>query len=136
MTSKSFTSLLIPFAILLAGCREPIGWDETFEQPVYPPFEIKSNINIITLYDGMESEPGDTIEIKWNSYNNLKKVDIYLYRKATQKITIATGLKNSFKYNWVIPLEIPHSLHYHIKIVNHDNPEDYKMGDRFSIIKR
>ena len=117
--------------ILLGGCRLLTGYNtepETVVEPVY------INAFIITSPEKSSFwKPGDMMEIKWITSGSIDKVDIQLYRKSTFIRDLKYNLMNNGSFKWYIPNEIDYSLHYHIKIINHNNPDEYELSDRFAI---
>jgi len=117
--------------ILLGGCRLLTGLNtepETVVEPVY------INAFIITSPEKSSFwKPGKVMKIKWITSGSVEKVDIQLYRKSAFKIELKNNLKNNGSFLWNIPNNIDHSLHYMIKIINHSNPDEYELSDRFAI---
>ena len=73
------------------------------------------------------------MEIKWITSGSVEKVDIQLYRKSEIKKSLKNNFKNDDSFIWYLPNDINHSLHYHIKITNHNNPDEHELSDRFAI---
>ena len=117
--------------ILLGGCRLLTGYNtepETVVEPVY------INAFIITSPEKSSFwKPGDMMKIKWITSGSIDKVDIQLYRKSTFIRDLKYNLMNNGSFKWYIPNEIDCSLHYHIKIINHNNPDEFELSDRFAI---
>ena len=117
--------------ILLGGCRLLTGVNtepETVVEPVY------INAFIITSPEKSSFwKPGKVMEIKWITSGSVEKVDIQLYRKTTLLRNLKINLMNNGIFIWNIPGDIDHSVHYHIKIINHNNPDEYELSDRFAI---
>jgi hypothetical protein len=78
-------------------------------------------------------KPSEIMEIRWTVSGSVEKVDIQLFRKSAFQISLINNLENIGSYKWHIPNNIDQSLHYHIKIINHFNPEEYKLSDSFAI---
>lgn len=123
-------SLLI-FSVLLSGCRQIFGESEQSESIVSAPTEA-ANIIVTSPVHGTIWNPGDTITIKWIA-PTIKKLEVQLYRKSEYKFTITENLENSGQFNWIVPLEIPLSNHYLVKLANHNNHDVYKFSGRFGI---
>jgi len=119
--------------IILSGCRKLL---ETDEFAIDPNVDYKAKFTVYHPYDGFEIEPGETLTIKWQTNKEINWVDIFLYRKSAQELSIAVRKKNSNEYAWVIPPELHWSLHYSIKIQNHYDNEEFGFSDTFSIIIR
>jgi Ser-Thr-rich glycosyl-phosphatidyl-inositol-anchored membrane family len=132
MKAIKFTlkSLLI-FSVLLSGCRQIFGEREQSGSIVSAPTEA-ANINVISPVHGTIWNPGDTITIKWIA-PTIKKLEIQLYRKSEYKFTITENLENIGQFNWIVPLDIPLSNHYLVKVANHNNQDVYKFSGRFGI---
>jgi hypothetical protein len=64
---------------------------------------------------------------------NFEKIDIQLYRKSEFKFTITENLENTGKFDWIVPIDIPLSNHYLVKVINHNNTDVYKFSGRFGI---
>ena len=120
------------FTLFTAGCRLLTGDDtvpETVSQPDY--------LNAFTIISPERSsfwKPGDVLEIKWTTRGSVEKVDIQLYQKTLLITDLKENLINNGSFEWNIPIDISHSLQYQIKIINHYNPEEYNISDRFAII--
>jgi len=120
-------------AILLGGCRLLINdypEPETVVEPVY--------LNTFTITSPAYSsfwKPGALLKIKWITTGSVEKVDIQLYRKTTLLRDLIINLMNNGIFIWNIPGDIDHSVHYHIKIINHNNPDEYELSDRFAILE-
>jgi hypothetical protein len=126
---------IIIAVILISACREFLN-DKSDEFALSPNTEIENAINVYHPYDGFEIEPGETLTIKWQTKKEIDWVDIFLYRKSTQTLSIAVKKKNSNEYAWNIPSDLHWSLHYSIKVQNHYDDEDFDFSDTFSIIVR
>ncbi|MEE9449128.1 MAG: Ser-Thr-rich GPI-anchored membrane family protein [Ignavibacteriaceae bacterium] len=121
---------LLP-TILLGGCRLLTG-DNT--EPISVVEPVYLNAFIITSPEKSSFwKPGDMMEIKWITSGSIDKVDIQLYRKSAFKKELENNLKNNGSFIWNIPNDIDHSLHYHIKIINHYNPDEYELSNGFAI---
>lgn len=118
--------------ILLGGCRLLINdypEPESVVEPIY--------LNAFTITSPKYSsfwKPGNTMEIKWITSGSIEKVDIQLFRKTTLLRDLKINLMNNGSFIWNIPNDIDHSVHYHIKIINHNNPDEYELSDRFAIL--
>jgi hypothetical protein len=132
MKAIKFTlkSLLI-FSVLLSGCRQIFGEREQTESIVSAPTEA-ANIIVASPVHGTIWNPGDTITIKWIA-PTIKKLKIQLYRKNEYKFTITENLENTGQFDWIVPLDIPLSNHYLVKVGNHNNHDVYKFSGRFGI---
>ncbi len=119
--------------IILSGCRKLL---ETDDFAIDPNVDYKAKFTVYHPYDGFEIEPGETLTIKWQTNKEINWVDIFLYRKSAQELSIVVRKKNSNEYAWVIPQELHWSLHYSIKIQNHYDNEEFGFSDTFSIIIR
>jgi len=119
--------------IILSGCRKLL---ETDEFAIDPNVDYKAKFTVYHPYDGFEIEPGETLTIKWQTNKEINWVDIFLYRKSAQELSIVVRKKNSNEYAWDIPHELHWSLHYSIKIQNHYDNEEFGFSDTFSIIIR
>jgi len=121
--------------IILSGCRELLN-EKSDEFAINPNVDYKANFIIYQPYDGFEIEPGEVLTIKWQTNKEINWVDIFLYRKSTQELSIVVRKKSSNEYVWVIPPDLHWSLHYSIKIQNHYDNEEFGFSDTFSIIVR
>jgi len=118
-------------AILLGGCRLFINDYPEPETVVEPDY-----LNAFTITSPKYSsfwKPGNTMEIKWITSGSVEKVDIQLYNKSDFRKNLGDNLNNNGSFKWYIPKDIRHSLHYHIKIINHNNPDENELSDRFAI---
>ena len=122
---------LLVFSVLLTGCRQIFGDREQPELIVQAPIEA-SNILVNSPSQGTIWKPGETITINWIA-PTIKKIDIQLYRKSEFKFSITENLENSGKFDRILPLDIPLSNHYLVKITSHSNPDIFKFSGRFGI---
>ena len=118
-----------------SGCRNLLK-DKTDDFLINPNLEHEGTFNIYFPHEGFEIEPGEILTIKWYSRPDVDYVDLYLFRKSTQTLTIELKKKNSGEYAWNIPTDLHWSLHYSIKIQDHYSPEIFGYSDSFSIIIR
>lgn len=128
---KIILKTLLIFSVLLTGCRQIFGDREQPESIVLAPTEA-SNIFVSSPIQGTIYNPGDTLSVKWIA-PTIKKIDIQLYRKSEYKFTIAENLENTGRFDWIVPLEIPLSNHYLVKVINHNNLDTYQFSGRFGI---
>jgi hypothetical protein len=122
---------LVIGAFFFSGCRQILGDSEPPESIIQPPFEATKIIVTEPVY-GTIRKPGDTLSIKWTAHT-IRKIDIQLFRKSEYKFTIIENLENIGKFDWKIPLDIPLSNHYLIKIVSHINENIYEFSGQFGI---
>jgi hypothetical protein len=124
--------IFLLLVIILDGCRLLINdypEPESVVEPVY--------FNTFTIISPTYSsfwKPGDRLEIKWITSGSVEKVDIQLYRKTTLIKDLKDNLNNDGSFIWYIPNNINHSLHYHIKLINHNNADEHELSDRFAIV--
>ena len=128
---KLIIKTLIIFSLILSGCRQIFGDREQPESIVEVPIEA-SNIIIKSPAHGTIWNPGDTIIIKWSA-STIQRIDIQLYRKSEFKFMITKNIENSGRFDWTIPIDIPLSNHYLIKVTSHNNPDIYNFSGRFGI---
>ncbi len=121
--------------IILSSCRESII-ETSDEFATDPIVYYEGKIEVYHPYDGFEIGPGKTLKIKWQTNKAINWVDVFLYRKSAQELSIAVKKNNSNEYAWVIPNELHWSHHYSIKIQNHYDDEEFGFSDTFSIIVR
>jgi hypothetical protein len=117
--------------ILPGGCRLLTG-DDTVPESVVQPDYLNAFI-IISPERASFWKPRDMMEIKWVTSGSVEKVDIQLYRKTTLIKDLKNNLKNDGSFIWYIPDNIDNSLHYQIKIINLNNPDEHELSDRFAI---
>ncbi|NNG27147.1 MAG: hypothetical protein HKM87_06445 [Ignavibacteriaceae bacterium] len=122
----------LSFTLFLVGCRLLTG-DNTDPKSVVQ-VDYANDFVITSPERASFWRPGESLEIKWITSGSVEKVDIQLYRKTILIMDVKDKLSNSGSFTWEIPNDINHSLHYHIKILNHNNPEEYELSDRFAII--
>lgn len=119
------------YFIVVVGCRDIFGDKTSPESIVQSPLE-GSNIIVTEPVQGRIWSPGDTIQIKWIA-PTIHKIDLDLYKKSDFKISIANATSNEGEYFWVIPISLPLSNHYLIKVSNHNNKEVHKFSGRFGV---
>jgi len=122
---------LLMYSALITGCRDIFGDRDQPDSIVQVPIEA-SNIIINSPVQGSIWNLGDTINIKWIA-PTIKRIDVQLYRKSEYKFTIIENLANNGKFEWIVPLDIPFSNHYLIKISSHNIPDINKFSGRFGI---
>lgn len=122
---------LLILSLMHSGCRQIFGDREQPESIVDVPIEA-SNIIIKSPEHGTIWNPGDTIIIKWIA-PTIHRIDIQLYRKSEFKFMITKNIENSGRFDWIIPIDIPLSNHYLIKVTSHNNPDIYNFSGRFGI---
>lgn len=112
----SLFSFLILF-IFLVSCRESIS-EPTTEKIVDEKPMVVSLKEIQTPSERVIWEQGKEYEIQWSVTQNLDKISIVLLKKFVQVATIAGSTENDGSYNWFIPVDLPASHHYRIKIIS------------------
>lgn len=128
-----FMTMMIIFSVLsFNSCRDIFGDREQPISIVQPPIE-GSNISVVAPSYGSVWNPGDTILIKWLA-PTIKQIDIYLFRKTEYKFRISDNIKNNGYFYWIVPSDINSSVHYRIKISNHNNAETYSFSGQFAIL--
>ena len=132
MKIHNFTlNTLFISSLLLYGCREILGDREQPESIVQAP-PVASYVFVFSPTQGTIYNPGDTISVKWIA-PTIKRIDIQLYRKSEYKFTITENIENTGRFNWIVPIEIPLSNHYQLKVINHINSDTYQFSGRFGI---
>jgi hypothetical protein len=124
--------LILFYALSFSGCRDIFGDREQPISIVQPPLE-GANISVIEPAHGSVWNPGDTILIRWVA-PTIKQIDIHLYRKSEYKFRISDNIINNGNFYWVIPAEINSSVHYRLKVSNHNNSEAYSFSGQFAIL--
>ncbi len=71
--------------------------------------------------------PGNKLNIIWVA-QTIERINIQLYWKNEYKFTIAENITNIGNFSWEIPLNIPFSNQYIIKIISHKNENIYKFS--------
>lgn len=130
-TLTFFLCIFLIFLLTINGCRDIFGERTAPESVVNPPEE-SSNLEVFEPIHGRIWNPGDTLQIKWIA-PAIKKIDLKLYRKSAYKFDIASEIANTGIYVWIIPMDIPLSNHYLIRVSNHNNTEVFKFSGRFGI---
>lgn len=126
-----FLSIIFFSLLAIVGCRDIFGDGTEPESIVQSPQE-GSNLVVTEPAHGKIWNPGDTIQIKWIA-PTIKKIDMELYRKSEYKFLIAGEVSNYGNYSWIIPIDLPLSNHYLIKVSNHNNADVYKFSGRFGV---
>lgn len=131
MKQNSFLILLMISACLInSGCRkvDPVEGDSITEN------DSDALIVINTPRYGETYEPGNVMQIQWESTPSVKRVNIELYRKTELIEVLTTKLQNNGSYKWKIPFLISQSHHYKVKVINTYNAEVYSLSGVFSIL--
>jgi hypothetical protein len=132
MKTEILILCIILFSLLaVVGCRDIFGERTAPESIVQPPQE-SSNLVVTEPVHGKIWNPGDTIQIKWIA-PTIKEIDLELYRKSEYKFLIAGEISNSGNYFWIIPIDLPLSNHYLIKVSNHNNTDVFNFSGRFGV---
>ena len=121
---------------LFTGCRQLLGGanDPGFITTDFEPVE---KFIVISPVRGDIYAPGDMIEIMWlTSFSSVSKINVLLYRKSALQRTIIEDHQNVGNYFWQIPDAIDNSIHYSIKVVNSNNPEEFNSSGRVGIINK
>ncbi|MBK9097850.1 MAG: GPI anchored serine-threonine rich family protein [bacterium] len=126
-----FLSIIFFSLLAVVGCRDIFG-DRTEPESIVQPPQEGSNLVVTEPVHGKIWNPGDTIQIKWIA-PTIKKIDLELYRKSEYKFLIAGEVSNYGNYSWIIPIDLPLSNHYLIKVSNHNNADVYKFSGRFGV---
>lgn len=119
------------FLLISSGCRQIFG-DRTAPDSLIEPLESSSIIVTQPIY-GTTYKPGEQMIIRWSASINISHVDILLFKKGLLITHLADALSNNNLYNWKIPDEINNSVHYLIHVVDHNNPENFGISERFII---
>ncbi|MDF1612943.1 hypothetical protein [Stygiobacter electus] len=72
-------------------------------------------------------------KIKWQLSNEVKKVQIILFKKEALIDYLAISFPNIGEFNWNIPKNFTNSIHYRIKIIAIDYPRINALSDYFYI---
>jgi hypothetical protein len=118
--------------ILMGGCRLLINdytEPDTVVEPVYLNAFVFTSPERASFW-----KPGTIMEIKWITSGSIEKIDVQLYKKSSFIKNLGNNVDNYGLFSWHIPNDIMHSVHYHIKIINHNNPDEYELSGRFAII--
>ena len=129
----SFKLLVFIFCslIILGGCRQIFG-DRTEPETIIGTSLENSTILVTSPLFASIWKPGESLKIRWIA-TSIRKIDIQLFRKNNYQFTIIENIENTGSFDWLIPTDINISNHYKVKIINHSNPEVYKLSDRFGI---
>lgn len=119
------------FLLLFFGCRED---DDVSSLSIDPVQRDENSIEILSPSYSENWLPGTTHKIEWSFENKVEKVNIILFRKNLQVLTIQSNLENSSSYNWMVPPDIVYSHHYRIKVVAASGSFAESFSDFFYII--
>lgn len=133
-TSSFPNCLVIIFMILLLSnlsCREN---DNSNGNTILVPPKVEPTFIKITSPKYSEVWNYDSSqEIQWTSSNRSSSVSIDLYRKHTHKLSIDSETDDDGSYLWEVPVHLPSSNLYRIKLTNIQNPVDTTYSPFFSI---
>lgn len=130
---KLITTVIVTIQLLsIAGCRQIFGDREQPEQ-IVSPSEQKAKFVFTSPTFRSVWKADEVMEIKWITSGQVNKVNIKLFRKSFLQFNLVLGLQNNGNYSWNIPANISPSLHYLIRIENYNNPEEYKLSERFIV---
>ena len=135
MNNHKYLFLLLTLYLLLnlSGCRD---WFGSGAEPLPNSIEDQTLLAIIEITSPQYAsvwKRGDSMPIQWVTSGPIQKVDIELYRKSTFQFKLIEGKVNDGLFYWQIPETINLSLHYRIKIVNHDKVSEYNICRSFQI---
>lgn len=130
MKKKAGLLFLLVFMLALVSCRQS-GGDLLADNGIR--YAILLDIYSPKVQDIFN--PGDKVSIRWRVLSEMKKVDIFLYKKSDYILTITQSLSNKGEFIWTIPPDIEQSHHYKIKIVNDKDPSQYNFSEVFYILK-
>lgn len=137
---KMFKKLLLPvflFSLILqSGCREKLNLTD----PGQGTNILISNNNSVpvTLYlttprSGEVLQKGEQLRINWVVSPSIKSISLTLFRKNELITGISTSTENDGIFNWKIPVTIPSSSNYRIKLVNVSDQEEFAYSEYFTI---
>lgn len=128
---KILTAILLLLTSLLLECRGLLTDSEPPDSIVQPPIEA-NNIQVLEPVFSKIYYPGDTLIVKWIA-PTIEKINIQLYKKSEYKFTLAENVNNNGNFSWIIPINIPSSNHYLIKIISNNNNNIFKYSEQFGI---
>ncbi len=131
INKNNLTLLFLISIFVFDGCRSFTDENNNAELLVDPNYSTYFLITSPPKYSIWK--PGEQLQISWITSGNVGKVDIQLYKKSDLILVLKTNYSNRGSFSWNIPNDINQSLHYQIKISNHNNPDEYELSDRFAI---
>jgi hypothetical protein len=128
---RLFSSLVIlSFILLLLGsCRE---------EPVQPQIDaiyFSKMLKVSSPKFDDRYNPGDQLTISWVKVEQIKKIDIQLFKKNQFISKIVSEVNNTGDYVWTIPPAIQQSHHYQIRVSNHNEPYEEAFSEVFFILR-
>ncbi|MFZ5946753.1 MAG: Ser-Thr-rich GPI-anchored membrane family protein [Stygiobacter sp.] len=123
--------ILIVLSFLFISCaqREEL----ILSEETSPINIINDDIKIISPKFGEVWKSSTTQKIKWQLSNEVKKVQIILFKKEALIDYLAISFPNIGEFNWNIPKNFTNSIHYRIKIIAIDYPRINALSDYFYI---
>ncbi len=102
------------------------------------PVELRYPGKLIVLVPSFADtwHQGTEVLIRWQTKSEIKQVNILLFRKSEMICTITTYSDNKSEYRWQIPVDLPNSVQYSIKIENSFNENEFSFSERFAIKKQ
>jgi hypothetical protein len=122
--------IIIPLIISGINCRKITPTEDNSSTSD----DTEQVIYVTSPLIGAIYNPGDTLNIIWESSLNIKSVNITIFKKEELRGIIADQISNEQYYEWVIPLNLLPSTQYKIKIESGNNPDVYNFSGVFSIL--
>lgn len=123
--------IILMLIVLVFSCnqRDELTFPEESEI-----FQIKNDdLKIISPKFGETWQPGSNQKIKWILKQEIKKVQILLFRKTELMKYLASSFPNNGEYEWNIPKDFINSVHYRVKIIAIDIPRINATSEYFYI---
>lgn len=112
-----FLLIQIVILTLLSSCRETIS-EPIEEQVIDGQRYVVSLKDIKTPSERVIWELGETRLIEWEITPNLNNVTVLLLKKNVKVKVLEELTENDGSYSWGIPLDLPPSHHYRIKLAS------------------
>lgn len=128
---KRLLPVLLP-VLFLWGCRDKSQLVTTDDGTIQQN-EIKTGIQVLAPGAGENYTAGDEITIRWQATQDIRYVNMLLYRKDELELSIIVGADNNGEYIWEIPNGLAASEHYRIRISNYQSNQQFSFSEEFKI---
>ncbi|MGE5430802.1 MAG: Ser-Thr-rich GPI-anchored membrane family protein [Syntrophomonadaceae bacterium] len=135
--NKKLFSFVFLFSLvqMFFGCREKL--DLTDSGPgtnlLITSTDTPNVLYLTTPSPGEVLLKGVQFPIRWFVSPSVKTVSLTLFKKTEEITGISGATDNDGQFTWRIPITIPSSSHYRIKLSNTVSPDEFIFSDYFTI---
>jgi len=127
---RLFSFIILSFILLfVSSCREES------DQPQINGIFFSKMLKVSSPKFDDKYNPGDHLKINWVKVEQIKTVDIQLFKKNQFMEKIVSEVNNTGEFIWTIPMAIRQSHHYQIRVSNHNEPYEEAFSEVFFILR-